>query len=108
MSNRTCPHCGEPLGNPIDARCPHCRRSLEGSSTRRPSITALPPRDSYRDDPARTSHAELLDARLRDFATRLWRITPRAPMTPILIGINIAVFIVMVIADVSITDPTAY
>ena len=44
-------------------------------------------------------------AEVADFHQRLDRISPRAPVTPLLVAINVAVFIAMCVAGVGIVEP---
>lgn len=90
MAQYVCPRCGAILGSQNPAACPYCRHQV-GSH------------DQQRETPYDRALAE----GLQYFAQRLIQLTPRVRATPVLLAINIGVFVVMLLFGGSLADPSA-
>ena len=100
-----CRHCGAALPSPPDAFCPKCQTQLLEIPPDRPNDRQPVPPDEV-DDYAPPAYEVPLPDRLVEFQHKLTELTPRVWVTPVLIGLNVAVFIVMVVCGVNFFSPS--
>src|SRR5580658_7908180 len=85
----TCPHCHVSIIAPFDEKCPVCRRPLPEA----PAPAPMAPPDAAPEQ------------RSVNFLTVLARYTPRVWAMPLIVGVNVLVFVAMVATGASPTGP---
>lgn len=88
--SRTCPHCSAALPDDVDAYCPQCRGEL-------PPELRVPPPEPPAPVPPPNPTVEFIQA--------LRALTPRVVVTPVVVLLNVLVFIGMVASGADLMDP---
>lgn len=88
--SRACPHCSAALPDDVDAYCPHCRGELP------PELRVPPPEPPEPPTPPNPTV---------EFVQALRALTPRVVVTPVLVLLNVLVFILMTASGADPVNP---